>query len=84
MCFRLSAKYIYLRIVLTDEAVLILPLLAHPCTAVLLMYVLMCDKVGIIGVKSRICMSSAPSSRSFIFTSHVGLEEDTKSAWVLK
>ena len=84
LCFRLDAKDSYLMIGPTEEVVLTLPLLAHPYAAVLLTYVWMCDNRDILGVKSRIFMSSAPSSRSFIFTSHVGLEEDTRSAWVLK
>ena len=49
-------------------------LLAHPCAAVLLMYVWMCAKGAILGEKIRSCMSSAPSSRSFIVTYSVGLE----------
>ena len=59
-------------------------LLAHPCAAVLLMYVWMCAKGAILGEKIRSCMSSAPSSRLFIATSLVGLEEDTRRAWVAR
>ena len=61
---------------------LTLPLLAHPFADVLLTYVWMCAKGGSLGANSKICISSAPSSRSFIFTSPLGFEEDTRRAWV--
>ena len=73
MCCHLSAKYSSCVIGPTEEAMLTLPLLFHPCADVLLVYVWMCSKGGILGAKSRICMSSTPISRSFIITSHVGL-----------
>ena len=57
-----------------EEAVLTLPLLAHPCASVLLTYVWMCAKTTILGANIRSCMSSNPSSRLFIVTSQVGLE----------
>ena len=61
-----------------------LPLLSHTCAAVLSTYMWMCAKGAILGVKSRICISINPSSRSFIVTSPVGLEEDTMRAWVVR
>ena len=61
-----------------------LPLLSHPCTYMLSTYVWICDMVAILYTKSRSCMSSAPSSRLFIFTSHVGLDEDTRRVWVVR
>ena len=59
-----------------------LPLLAHPFADVLLTYVWMCAKGGILGANSKFCISSAPSSTSFIFTSPLGFKEDTRRAWV--
>ena len=56
------------------KAVLTLPLLAHPCASVLLTYVWMFSKFAILGANIRICMSSAPSSRSFIVTPYVHLQ----------
>ena len=82
MCCHLADKASYLSIGPTDEAVLTLPLLAHSCASVLSTYVCMCAKGTILGAKSRICISSAPSSRSFIVTSTLVLEEDTRRAWV--
>ena len=79
----LATKDISRRISLTAEAVLTLPLLAHPCAAMLSTYIWMCAKGGILSAKIRICMSSSPSSRSFIVTYPVGLEEDTRCAWVV-
>ena len=84
MCCRLSTKDSSHRIGPTEEAVMKLPLLSHPCAAVLLMYGCMCAKGTILGAKIRICMSRAPRSGSFIVTSPVGLEEDTRRAWVAK
>ena len=49
----LATKDISRRISLTAEAVLTLPLLAHPCAAVLLTYVWMCAKGAILGEKER-------------------------------
>ena len=63
---------------------LTLPLLAHPCATVLLTYMWMCAKEGILGEKIRRCMSSAPNSRLFIVTSHMGLEEYTRRALVVR
>ena len=80
MCCRLAAKYSSCRIGPKEEAVLTLPLLAHPCAAVLLTYMWMCTKGDILGAKRRSCMSSAPISGSFIVTSLVGLKEDTRRA----
>ena len=62
MCCLLTAKDNSRRIGPTEEAVTTLPLFDQPCSAVLSTYVWMCSKGDIIGVKSRICMSSAPSS----------------------
>ena len=73
MCCHLAAKDSYRMIGPTEEAVLTLLMLVHPCANVLLAYVFMCAKGGILCAKIRICMSSTPSSRSFIVTSHVGL-----------
>ena len=67
----------------TEESVLTLPLLAYPCDAFSSMYMWMCAKGDIQGAKIRSCMSSAPSLRSFIVPSTVGLEEDTRHAWVV-
>ena len=72
------------RIGQTEEAVLTLILLAHPCAAVLLTYVWMCAKGCILGAKSRIYISSAPSLGSLIVTYPVGLEEETRRAWVVR
>ena len=80
MCWCLAAKDISHRIGSTGDAVLILPLLVHHGSAVLSTYVFMFVKVDILGAKIRSCMSSAPSLRSFIVTSPVGLEEDTRRA----
>ena len=63
-----------------EEAVLTLPLLDHPCAAVLSTYMWMCAKGDILGAKSRSCMSSAPISSLCIVTSLVGLKEDTRCA----
>ena len=63
---------------------LTLSLLDHTCAAVLLMYVWMCAKGGICGVKIRSCMISVPILRSFIGTSPLGLEKDTRLAWVAR
>ena len=84
MCFRLAAKYSSHRIVLTEEAVLTLPLLAHLCASVLLTYAWMCAKGAILREEIRSCMSSAPRSGFLIVTSPVGLEEDTMRAWVAR
>ena len=84
MCCLLSAKDISRRIGPMEEAVLTLPLLAHPCDAMLSTYMCMCTKGDILGANSRICMSSAPSSRSFIVTSLLGVKEDTRRAWVVR
>ena len=81
MCCLLAAKYISRRIGPTEEAVLTLPLLAHRCAAMLSTYVCMCAKGAVLSAKSRICMSSAPSLRSFIVTYPVGLEEYNRHAW---
>ena len=84
ICCCLATKDNYHRKGTTEEAVLTLPLLAHPCAAMLSRYMWMCAKGDILGAKSRICMSSAPISRLFIVTSTVGLEEDTRRAWVVR
>ena len=84
MCCLLTAKYISCRIDPMEEAVLKIPLLVHTCSAVLLTYVWMCAKGCILGAKSRIFMSSAPILTLFIVTSPVGLEEDTRHAWVVR
>ena len=84
LCFRLDAKDSYLMIGPTEEVVLALPLLAHPYAAVLSTYVWMCANRAIPGAKSRSYMRSAPSPRSFIVTSPVGLEEDTRRVWVVR
>ena len=60
MCFYLAAKDSSCRIGLTEDAVLKLPLLDHPCATVLLRYMWMCAKGTIFDAKIRICMSSAP------------------------
>ena len=80
MCCHLAAKNSYRRIGPTKEAVLTLTLLAHTYDSVLSTYIWMCAKGAILGAKIRICMSSTPRLRSFIVTSPVGLEEDTRSA----
>ena len=84
MCCLLAAKDITSRIGPMEEAVLKLPLLVHTCASVLLTYIWICAKGGILGAKSRICMSSAPILRLFIVTSPVGLEEYTRRAWVVR
>ena len=84
MCFLLAAKDVSHKIGPIEEAVITLPLLDHPCAAVLLTYVWVCAKGGILGSKIRICMSSAPILRSFIVTSTVGLEGDNRRAWVVR
>ena len=84
MCCRLAAKDSSHRIGVTEEAVLTLFLLAHPCASVLLTCLWMCAKGAILVAKIRSCMSSAPRSRSFIVTSLVQLEEDTMRAWVTR
>ena len=84
MCFRLAAKDSSRRIGPTEEAVLALPLLAHPYATMLSKYVWMCANGEILGKKSRTCMSSAPSPRLFIVTTPVGLEEDTSRAWSVR
>ena len=63
---------------------LILPLLAHPYAVILSTYVWMCANTAILGAKSRSYMSSAPTPRSFIVTSPMGLEEYTRRAWVVR
>ena len=63
---------------------LILPLLVHPYAVMLSTYVWICANMDILGAKIRSYMSSAPSPRSFIVTSTMGLEEDTRHAWVVK
>ena len=80
MCCRLAAKDSSCRIGPMEVAVLTLPLLAHPCDAVLLTYMCICANGEILGAKSRSCVSSAPISRSFIVTSLLGLKEDTRNA----
>ena len=82
MCFRLAYNDSSHRIGPMEEAVLTLPLLYNPCSAMLLKYVWMCAKVAILGANIRSCISSAPRSRLFIVTSPVGLEEDTRRAWM--
>ena len=67
-----------------EEAVLKLPLLVHTCASVLLTYIWICAKGGILGAKSRICMSSSPILTLFVVTYTVGLEEDTRHAWVVR
>ena len=84
MCFCLAAKCSYHRIVLTEEAVLTLPLLAHLCAIMLSTYAWMCAKGAILGANIRSCMSSAPRSVFLFFTSPVGLEEDIMRAWVAR
>ena len=84
MCCLLATKDSSRRIGPTEEAVLKLPLLAHPCAARLSTYVCMCAKCSILGAKIRICMISAPISRLFIVTPPVGLKEDTRRAWVVR
>ena len=84
MFFRLDAKYSYRMIGQIEEAMLTLPLLAHPYAAVLSTYVWMCNNRDILGAKSRSYMRSAPSPRSFIVTSPVGLEEYTRRVWVVR
>ena len=84
MCCHLATKYSSLRIGPTEESVLTLPLLTHPCAALLSTYVWICAKGNILGAKSRIFMSSAPSSSVFIVTSHLRLEEDIRHAWVVR
>ena len=84
MCFRLAAKYSSHRVVMTEEAVLTLPLLAHLCAIMLSTYAWMCAKGAILREEIRSCMSSAPRSGFFIFTSPVGLEEDIMRAWVAR
>ena len=84
ICCRISTKDSSHRIGTTEEAVFTLPLFYHPCAAVLLTYVCMCAKGTILGAKIRICMSSTHRSGSFIVTSPVGLEEDTRCDWVAR
>ena len=84
MCCRQPAKDISHRIGTMEEAVLTRTLLAHPCADVLLKYVWMYAKGTILGEKIRSCMGSATSSGLFIVTSMVGLEEDTRRAWVTR
>ena len=84
MCCRLAAKYSYRRVGPTAEAVLTLTLLEHPCLAVLSTYVWMCSKGAILGAENKSCMSSDPSLRLVIVTYPVGLEEDTRRAWVVR
>ena len=84
MCCYLDAKYSSRRIGPTEEAVLTLALLAHPCASVLSTYVWMCAKGPILAAKIRSCMSSALISRSFIVTYPVELNEDTRRAWVVR
>ena len=82
MCCLLAAKSSSLRIGQTEEVVLTLTFLAHPYSAVLSTYVWMCAKGYILGAKSRICISSSPSSRLFIVISPLDLEEYTRRTWV--
>ena len=82
MCCRLASNESSHRTGLTEEDVLTLPLLDHPCAAVLSMYVWMCAKSAILGAKIRSCMSSNPRSRLFIVIAPVDLEEDIRRAWV--
>ena len=82
MCCRLASNESSHRTGLTEEDALTLPLLDHPCAAVLSMYVWMCAKSAILGANIRICMSSNPRSRLFIVISPVCLEEYTRSAWL--
>ena len=84
MCCLLNAKYISCRIDPMEEAVLKIPLFVHTCSAVVLTYVWMCAKGCILGAKSRIFMSSAPILTLFVVTYPVGLEEDTRHAWVVR
>ena len=42
----------------------------------------MCAREAILGRKLRSCIRSTPNSKWFIFTSPLGLEEDTKRDWV--
>ena len=84
MCFRLSTNDSSHSIVPTEEAVLTLHLLAHPCAVVLLTYLWMCAKGAILVANIRICMSNSPRYRLFIVTSPVGLEEDTRRAYVVR
>ena len=84
MCCLQAARIIYRWIGLTEEAMLTLPLLEHTCAAMLSTYVWMCAKGANLGANIRICMKSDPSLRSFIVTSPVGLEEDTRRAWVVR
>ena len=42
----------------------------------------MCTRGAILGGKIRSCIRSAPSSKLFIVTSPLGLEEDTMRDWV--
>ena len=81
MCFLLAANDISIRIGPTEEAVLKLPLLSHPCATVFSMYVWMCAKGTILGENIRRLMSSSPRYKLFIVTSLLGLEEDTMNAW---
>ena len=48
MCCRVAAKYSSHRIFPMEEAILTLPLLDHPCYDVLLTYVSICAKGGIL------------------------------------
>ena len=84
MCFLLAAKDSYHSFGPKEEAVLTLPLLAHTCASLLSTYVWMCAKGAILREKIGICISSAPISMSFIVTYLVGLEEDTRRAWVAR
>ena len=84
MCCLLATKDRSRSIGPTEESVITLPLLDHLCAAVLLIYVWMCSKGEISCSNIRSCMSSAPSSGSFIVTYPFGLEEDTRRAWVVR
>ena len=82
MCLRRVAKASLRRKGPTAKDVLTLSQLAHPCAAVLSMWVRMCNNGAILGERIRIFMRSAPRSRLLIVTSPVGLEKHTRNAWV--
>ena len=66
VCCCISTKDSSHRIGSTEEAVLTLHMLAHPCDAVLFTYVRMYAKGAILREKIRISTSIAPSSRLLI------------------
>ena len=82
MCCRLATKEISPRIGPTEEGVMTLPLLEHPCVTILSPYKWMFAKGAFRGAKIRSFMSNALSSKSFIVTYLLGLEEDTMCVWV--